>query len=94
MIIYLQGTEQAQPGGSAHPDPVSQLLTWVVPAASSGASPAPGALVKCGIPIPEGSALKGIRGKVADFQFGELTDEVSEGHPEGPRAEVNHSPPS
>lgn len=94
MTICLPRDRKAQPGGPAHTPPCPHLLTGIVPAASSGASPAPGALVKCGVPIPEGPALEGIRCKVADFQFGELSYEVSEGHPEGPRAEVNHSPPS
>lgn len=56
-------------------------VTWVVPAAARGAPPPPGPLIEHGVPFADRPALERVGRQVADLQAGELTHEVSEGHP-------------
>ena len=81
--------------GAAGPDPAPLRpqcqVTWVVAAAPRGAPPPPGALVQGGVPVAEPLALERVGRQVADLQAGELTHEVSEGHP-GAGVEVRGEP--
>lgn len=57
----------------------------MIPAAPSGAPPAPRALEHLRVPSAELVLGEGIRGQVADLQPGELPHEVPERHPAGGR---------
>lgn len=99
---YLTGKEtEAQRedmSGAAGPRPAplrSQgQVTWVVAAAPRGAPPPPGALVQGGVPVAEPLALERVGRQVADLQAGELTHEVSEGHPGGVEVRGEPGPPA
>lgn len=58
--------------------------TWVVPAASGSAASPPLPLIQAGVPLLQLVVLQGVSCQVAELQAAELTQEVTEGHPETP----------